>query len=847
MSKNIKTKYLSGITGIRGLTLAEVMIAVAIVSIAFLALVSGFIYMTKALDVSRASSIANNIAQGKIEKIKNLDYYRIITTTSVPPNYYTEIDPPIPYDNGYFPPEEIEMRGLSFKTFTYIQSVVEKPDGSIEELPPGDDTGMKLITTTVVWGEEGNKKKIKLKNMVSNPDMVSTDALINGTVTDAATSLPITEAVVNVAENMGWTDITDSNGNYGLSVFRGSYFLTVSAIGYYTSNISVSITSGQTLDGIDVALSPMVSGSIMGMVWINDHPVISQVVMSTQTTPNPPVERYIELYNPTTYYYKIASGGVTMVDIVYQHIGEVDISSIALTYVVANSSIPPESYYLIASTPNLTVCNDITPADAYGDFTGVCGGYLKATSLGLRRRSDNKMLDIVGWNGTDGAPPWFEDTPVSDINLGLDTDEQFVRRTSPAPIFADGLGRAYDTDDNSVDFIREYPIIYGPKNTSEEETLVSGTPCYGAIVSANDGYSTPDTASEVTDYPTFSVFAGFELISSTGTWSVIFASGPCFFQVSGVVVTPGATTYIQNADTDPEWPEPNYYSVFLSSQTDDGFVSGRITDGNGNPIPSMTVSDGLTDYTVNGDGNYFIQTSTGLRTITANPDNDNKSYISLSSNVFIYSGQITSDINFVLPYGGQIKGFITMDGANALPGIAVVAIDEATEASHGQDVSNNDGIFTLINLSTGAYRIESIIDSGETSEPEFLTGDLDIGEVLHVGTFTITGAYGTVTGSLTYDDDPIGTGVLIMVTSEVLSDDPPALSSATLTEDARYCTSGLADGTYSLQVRGSTTTTYNVYGWYPTMTDGISYYSRQEYLGITVTAGQETPDINLAW
>ncbi len=114
-------------------------------------------------------------------------------------------------------------------------------------------------------------------------------------------------------------------------------------------------------------------------------------------------------------------------------------------------------------------------------------------------------------------------------------------------------------------------------------------------------------------------------------------------------------------------------------------------------------------------------------------------------------------------------------------------------------------------------------------------------------TFTVTGAMGTVTGTVTAGGQPIKSGVLIVVSTANIGIPLPALSSNTLTSAAFYADSSNELGTYSVDVRGSTTSLYNVSAFYMTLNGQTPVISTKTISGVTVTAGQTTSGVNFAW
>lgn len=157
-------------------------------------------------------------------------------------------------------------------------------------------------------------------------------------------------------------------------------------------------------------------------------------------------------------------------------------------------------------------------------------------------------------------------------------------------------------------------------------------------------------------------------------------------------------------------------------------------------------------------------------------------------------------------------------------------------------------MFYISNLDTGTYTFKADLDSKESSNPLSLTGAVTSGCNLFVGTFTVVGMLGTISGKVTASGVPIATGVLLMATTTTIASDPPVISSATLAGCSYYASSSLEDGTYSFDVRGSTSTNYNIYAWYPAKsTGGAITYSRQSILNVQVLPGLTTSDENLSW
>ncbi|MCX7716769.1 MAG: type II secretion system GspH family protein, partial [Endomicrobia bacterium] len=108
-TNNVKTSLF---TSSRGVTLVELVIAVVILSVTILIFVGSFTNISRSIIASKAKTLATNLAQEKIQLLRQLPYHKILVTST--PLYYTQVSPPIPYDNTYFPPERILEGGIYF-------------------------------------------------------------------------------------------------------------------------------------------------------------------------------------------------------------------------------------------------------------------------------------------------------------------------------------------------------------------------------------------------------------------------------------------------------------------------------------------------------------------------------------------------------------------------------------------------------------------------------------------------------------------------------------------------------------------------------------------------------------
>ncbi|HEX4048308.1 MAG TPA: type II secretion system protein, partial [Elusimicrobiota bacterium] len=125
-------RFIRNARGARGVTLVELMIATAILSIAVLGLVGAFGGIQKAVQISKSKTLASNLAQEQMQILTQLNYYQVLTTPS--PSFLTSITPNITYDDTYFPPQSIMQGGINYTWYTYVQVAMEN-SGAIVVMP----------------------------------------------------------------------------------------------------------------------------------------------------------------------------------------------------------------------------------------------------------------------------------------------------------------------------------------------------------------------------------------------------------------------------------------------------------------------------------------------------------------------------------------------------------------------------------------------------------------------------------------------------------------------------------------------------------------------------------------
>ena len=377
-----------------GVSLVELMIALAILTIGIVGLMGSFQFIQKAVQVSKNKTLASNLAQEKMQILKQKSYFQVLVT-SAPAHNDTDFAPEsVDYDTGYFPPEEVTEAGVTYTRYTYVQAVRED-SGVIQALAPNTpDTGMKSITVTVVWAYGNGKRKLTVRSILANPDSVVANVIFNGTVKTTPTAgVPIGGAMVQIVEASGCSDTTDSSGQYNINANPGFYTLMASATGYYTALKTVVIAAGATQTN-NFQLSKIATGRITGYPWLNNHLVISQVVGSTvdtSVTPNYDQE-YVEVFNPTTYTWTMNGN----IGLKFQRASDSVEHAIQIDY--RNLTAPSSGYYLFANTGTVVAAGRVITADAVWSTGNFAFGYFPYFTL-----IQKNIIPVAGDDGVGGC------------------------------------------------------------------------------------------------------------------------------------------------------------------------------------------------------------------------------------------------------------------------------------------------------------------------------------------------------------------------------------------------------------------------------------------------------------
>lgn len=853
--------------GERGVSLVELMVAMTILTVGVLGFIAAFGSITKSMHVSRARTLATNLAQEKVENLKSVPYYKLaITTVQVPDNNFT---PPLYYDDINYGTEIIRIGGIYFKRTVLVAMAIVENDEITSLGFNYPDTGMKAITIHVKWQQNGEWKHNDLSAVYENPIVDPLLAAVEGDVTDGTN--PVSGAKVIILENPDWSDTADTSGAYDIRASPGLYSMRASSAGYYSVTVTLVNMSSTTVPSVDFVLARIGTGTVTGAAWIQSGLVISQVVAATNTVAGDLISRdieYIELFNPTTHSINIGVAGTPDVFIGYMHHDNdsghnfCGITEEDITYV--STFVPAGKSFLISNASYFMVLGNWVTADAYWNDAlyedrikeNDRGCVYIATGCGVDDNTidTSKLLDSVAWNKNNGVvfdePDCVETTqiPYGGSGNGLQTADQIVRISSPL-LTSDVYGKAYDSGSNVQDFLYNlagsFPgIQYRPYTTADSsQTSVAGKPATGANVVADDllGPATKAFELSLASLTVNIPYAVYDLDGvSTGTWSVIIASGSYVATIENVIVVQNVTTPVPNAATNPSEVIPGHPSAFLSTISAAGYVAGTVTDIGNNPLGGISIQAGANSSVTGANGRYFASAATGVVVVTANPGNANPQYVQSIAQPTIVTGQVTTQ-DFALTEGGIIMGFISTDGTSILPNVQVAASRGGVQ--YGLATSDTAGNFYIKNLTTGTYDVAPILDPMESFSPVNLSTFVAPGETVYVGTFTISGALGSIGGTITdtATGELVTSGALIVVSLGAISSPPPRIvASSSAAQTVLYVGSSLADGSYLVEVRGSTTATYNLSAFIPVISGDSVSVTTKTYTGISVAINVNT-------
>lgn len=802
MKKPNRSLSYSHTLSISGFSQVEIVVTILIISIVILGVITTFSTIGKGLITGKTRTIANNLAQEKIEILKNVSYSRLLITSLSDLSTYG-------YDNTNveYLPETLNVGDADYTRYTTVWKAEESGVEITTMSPTATDQGIKKIKIEIKWTENNVQKSLVLYNLRDDPNRSTMSGKIYGIIT-TTNSVGISAARVEIVQDINRNATTSTTGYYLIKTTSPATIqINISKDGYWSKkSVNTAVSAA-----INLSLTAKEKGNAYGFVYKRDHLVISEVcaALTDDTT------EYVELYNPTTYAIQIGDGMNTpRIKLKYVNSADVvsDFPNLTSTPVLS-PVVPSHGYALIASQKSV-----------YGksaDYYYSAGGQdiIKTNEnagVGLLDRAGSMgygtdvWIDSVAWGPAGGSSNAKEGTGFTvAVFDGGDSIERLSYSTYTfGQMWGNTNGNAWDTNDNSTNWVW-HDSNYNPQNTSDSETPVLGTPVGYAVVSADDGLSSTVSASSTGYYYLTGI--------ATGTVTIYGSS----LTLSGLVTNNNITT---GGKTNRD--------IILSSTSEGGFISGRVVNGSDNsPIANITVSAGIYTADTDTNGNFSFSVDVGSYTVIANPD-----YTSVPDGADWTSGTSETEANETVEvnYGvsvsaGDLKlraaGWISGTTFNATGGnLPYITIrTTSTTAGFSTDaVSGTDGTYLIKGVKTANdYDLYPVLDEADTYSK---TGGWATPVIVTAGAeasgknFTISSAWGKIQGSVS--DTAIGgnikTGVLVIATTAAMpADSPPAISAgsiAGLGTAIYYGTISDSGGNYSVSVRKGWT--YNLKSWY---------------------------------
>jgi len=830
-----------------GFSLIEVAIMLSVISFVLVGVVLTFSKVGIGFVLTKKRTIANNLAQEKVEYLKSKSYNRLLVTPESDLLYYG-------YDNTNddYKPEVITVAGLNYTRYTAVWKGREENVGGklvISTMSASSsEEGIKKIKTVVKWFDNHKEFSITLFNYREDPNRQTRTGNVYGIVTTTGVHAAIEGATVEIVQNLNLNAVTSATGYYIIKTTTPAMFqVRAFKNGYFpTTSVNKAVHINQNMD-----LAQKLTGTVTGWAVIDDHLLISLVASATDYKGFE--QEYVQLYNPTTWQFTINSATIKL----YYVYSSNTVYEIPLTFIDTN--LFSYGYYLIANTTTVRIGGTSVSANARysGDVIqeGTPGG------IGLCDNYD-VWIDSVSWGKTAGLgadPPSqaVETEGYKDVSGPIGSGKQLYRLHYVDSSY--GLtsgtirgGGAYDSNNNLADFYYGSIPTSGspPYNNSASSPPVSGTPAYGAVISADDGLCSSTTAylKQVSVSP-YRYNAYFSIAVTTGVCGVFISSGNFFRSVSSVTVNAGQYASILTNNTSPKRISAGRDSVVLSSPIAGGLILGRVLNWNTFvPISGIQVSAGASPPTyTDSSGRYSFVVDEGSYTVTANKNYFSASWTDDSETAEAVQSQTTEIRDLLIYPAGWISGVTKNASLSPLPYITI----RSTMPMHGfskEGFSDINGSYIIKGVRTGQCYVSSVVDEADTyiaakSYPITIAQGVE-----NTGNnFTITSAWGKLKGVVRDNGNNITTGVLIVATTGAVPSDPPqTINHAFRAGNAIYYgTVSISDGTYEVLVRKGWA--YNIRAWYTKLSlTGVTTTSKPAASGV-VNDTTSPITVNISW
>jgi FIMAH domain len=475
---------------------------------------------------------------------------------------------------------------------------------------------------------------------------------VSGTLTDAATSLPVSGATVQILTSSGavvTTGRTDLSGNYitGSGIATGTYYVRASSTtGHITQLYSgipcagtctivagtpISVVEGSTTGGIDFVMEA--GGRVSGTV-----------IDSATSTPIPTVQ--IQIVDPN---------GRTIATATTDGSGNY----------ITGAGVPSGTYYARTSNGlgyineiyNNKPCPQTCPVISGDSFSVTIGSTTSGINFSLDRggRIAGTIIDSATAQPIGGAFVTIYD--ASGRRWSTASTNQFGQYVSGAGLPA---GTYFATADDDLGHI---PQLY------------SGFPCSStSTCSVTSGTPITVTGTATTNGIDFSLVLGARIsgtVTNTTTSLPAANVGVLVLDASGIVLSTGTTNALGNDTTTSGLPDGSYYVRTTNNQ---GLI------------------------------NRLWATPTTLECVGPSSGTSPACIVTTGTPVAVTAGTITSNIDFGLAAGGRVGGTVTLAaGGTPLTPVQVVVYSAAGMRLTGGTTDGTGVYRTSEGLPTGTY------------------------------------------------------------------------------------------------------------------------------------------------
>ncbi len=650
---------------------------------------------------------------------------------------------------------------------------------------------------------------------------------LGGTITDATTSLPVTNAAIQIFFNGSLINSspTNSNGQYFFTDLNtGTYTVNIIASGYQTTNQGAIVFNNQTTT-LNVPLSPG-GGSISGLVTDSlSHTIAGAAVVLTQANSiiqravTDTVGHYLIEGAPAGHYEVLVSRSTFQSQIKASTIVEGETTTLNFSLSSNPGTIIGTVRDALTSTPIASASLDVFQgADVIGSTISGSDGTYSLSGLPM-----GSYLVRAGQTGyqTKLAPATIASVIPVTVDYYLPSNPGNVIGTvTSAATGAPIPGALVVLQQKSLEIIQVFTDEQG------RYSLTGLAPGSSAIVVSSLGYQSGIQGASIVSNQTLT--DNFQLQVNPATvsgvvrnaitsnpiidaevflmrGSVVFAStitDPLgYYSIPGIATgtytvrasAPGYQTSFENTTLTVGQSTAINFSLGQETGAINGFVQNSV------PVPlagvtiralqnniviatTITGADGL--YTLSGlaPGDYVIRATQGEYCVDLQPA------------TIVTSG--TTIVDFTLSsHPGTISGFITDAFTGAvLPSVRTLALQSDNVLV--TFFTDSNGFYTLVNLAPGQY---TVVANG----PDIYQISTSVVDVLADQTTThdisLERNPGAISGNV---QDATSHAMLQNVEIAVLSDST-VIASTTTNASGEYSIPSLPPGTYTVRATGS--------------------------------------------